>query len=73
MMSVDRCGSVTVTLALMLTTLDIVMKDCMKPVMKGKTVQRINFSQGLYNVAQCQNVVVGRGREHGVLWRRKAW
>ena len=37
--SVDRCGSVTVTIALMLTTLDIAMKDCMKPVMKGKTVK----------------------------------
>ena len=43
--SVDRCGSVTVTIALMLTTLDNAMKDCMKPVMKGKTVQRINCAE----------------------------
>ena len=46
--SVDRCGSVRVTIALMLMTLDI---DYTKPVMKGKTVQRINcaseFNQGL--------------------------
>ena len=65
--SVDRCGSVRVTIALMLMTLDI---DYMKPVIrqcKGLIVPQ-NLIKVYYDVAQCHNVVVGRGREHGVLY-----